>query len=49
MDKWNYIAIGLFFVVMGCGMAWDKHDQNVCRMDAMKAGRSVEDIQKICK
>ena len=49
MDKWYYIAVGLFLVVMGGGMAWEKHDQNVCRMEAMKAGKSAEDIQKICR
>lgn len=49
MDKWYYIAIACFLVTMGVGMAWEKHDQSVCRMEAMKQGKSAEDIQKICR
>ena len=49
MDKWYYIAIGMFLVVMAGGMAMEAHDRNSCKMEAMKQGKSADDIQKICR
>jgi hypothetical protein len=49
MDKWYYIGIGLFLVVMAAGMGYETHTQGQCRVEAIKAGKSAEDIVKICK
>lgn len=49
MDKWYYIGMCLFLVVMGLGMAYEKHTDAECRIEAIKAGKSAEDIVKICK
>jgi hypothetical protein len=49
MDKWYYIGIGLFLAVMAAGMAYEKHTQAECRVEAIKAGKSADDIVKICR
>lgn len=49
MEKYLMITIGaLAFLSMG-GMAYDSYAKNQCRVEAMKAGRSADDIQEICR
>jgi hypothetical protein len=47
-EKWVFIGIGFIIVIMfvGSGMAFYKRD--ACRLELAKAGRSAEDIVKIC-
>lgn len=49
MAKWYYIGMGLFLIVLGLGMSYEKHTQGECRIEAIKAGKSTEDIVKICR
>lgn len=49
MDKWYFILIGVFVVVMGIGMGISEYHKGHCRIEAVKAGKSAEDIAKICK
>lgn len=49
MDKWYFIAMGCFLVTMAGGMALDSYNKNQCRVVAVQAGKSAEDIEKICR
>lgn len=49
MDKWYYIAIGVFLAFMGAGLSVTEYQKGQCRVEAIKAGKSAEDIAKICK
>jgi hypothetical protein len=48
LEKWS--AIGFMLLVFGIGfMGWKATDMRQdCRIEVMKAGRSAEDIIKIC-
>ena len=43
-----FIALGLFLVSMFGGMAYEQHQKSQCRIEAIKAGKSADDIVKIC-
>lgn len=49
MDKWYAIAMVAFVIAMFGGMAIDSYQKNQCRMTAVQAGKSAEDIEKICR
>jgi hypothetical protein len=49
MDKWYYIAIGCFLVAMAGTMAYENYAKKECRVEALKVGKSADDIDKICK
>jgi len=49
MDKWYYIGFGAFLVVMGVSLGITEYEKGQCRIEAIKAGKSAEDIVKICK
>jgi len=49
MSKWYWIAVGLFLAIMAGGMVLSEYQKSECKMDLAKAGRSVEEIQQICK
>ena len=49
MDKWYFIGMFAFLMSMGGVMAYEAHQKGQCRIEAMKAGKSAEDIAKICK
>jgi hypothetical protein len=48
IEKWA--AIGFMLLIFALGiMAWKAQDmRNDCRLEAMKANRTAEDIVKIC-
>jgi hypothetical protein len=49
MDKWYWIGMAAFLCIMGAGAAYSEHSKGQCRIEAMKVGKSAEDIAKICK
>lgn len=49
MEKYMAIALAVFFVCMFGGLALEGYQKSQCRVEAMKAGKSAEDIAKICK
>jgi hypothetical protein len=49
MDKWYAIAMVAFVTAMFGGMAFDSYQKNQCRVAAVQAGKSAEDIEKICR
>lgn len=49
MDKWIAISITVFLVAMFGSLAIESYQKNQCRIAATKAGKSAEDIVKICR
>lgn len=49
MDKWYSIGLGVFLASMGASLGITKYEKGQCRIEAIKAGKSAEDIDKICK
>ena len=47
--KWYYIGMSAFFIAMAVSMAYDSYSKTQCRIESVKAGKSADDIQKICK
>ncbi len=49
MGKWYYICVCCFLIAVVVSGAYDDYTKGECRIAALKAGKSVEDIDKICK
>ena len=49
MDKWYWIGMSLFLIAMVGSGAYAEYQQGQCKVEAIKAGKSAEDIAKICK
>lgn len=49
MEKHIAIVLGIFFVCIFGAIALENHQKNECRVEAIKAGKSAEDIAKICR
>jgi len=47
--KWFFIFAAVMYAAMFGGMAIDGWGKSNCRMDMGRAGRSVADIEQICK
>jgi preprotein translocase subunit YajC len=48
LEKWTGIGFMLFVLGMGF-MVWKSQDmRQECRIEVMKAGRSADDVLKIC-
>lgn len=48
MDKWYYIGVGIFLVCISISFGFTEYQTGQCRIEALKAGKSAEDIVKIC-
>lgn len=48
MDNWYWIGLGLFLALMAIGAGVSEYNKGQCRIEAMKVGKSAEDIVKIC-
>lgn len=49
MERWYAIAMIAFVVAMFGSFAAEAYMKGQCRTEAIKAGKSVEDIEKICR
>lgn len=47
MNAYFVFLISLFLVI-GASAAYSEHSKNECRIELAKAGKSTEDINKIC-
>lgn len=47
--KWFAIAVIVLFGSMFAGLGFEKYQVNQCRVASVQAGKSAEDIVKICK
>jgi hypothetical protein len=48
IEKWFMIGIGIIILMMFVGAGLASHQRDSCRLELAKAGRSAEDIIKIC-
>lgn len=48
IEKWFMIGIGIIILMMFVGAGLAVHQRSECRLELAKAGRSAEDIIKIC-
>lgn len=49
MEKYMAVVLGVFFICMFGGLALDGYLKHECRIEAVKVGKSAEEISKICK
>lgn len=49
MNKWLFLITCLFLVTTGVGLGLSGYQKGQCRVEALKIGKSAEDIAKICK
>ena len=49
MSKWYYIGFAAVFCTWIAESAYDSYNVSNCRIVAIRAGKSVDDIAKICK
>lgn len=47
--KWAMITLCVLFGGMFTGIGVEKYQQNQCRIASVQAGKSADDIAKICK
>jgi len=47
--KWVMISLAMIFGSMFVAVGVEKHQQNQCRIASVQAGKSADDISKICK
>jgi hypothetical protein len=47
--KWAVIVMVVLFGGMFAGLSVEKYQQNQCRIASVQAGKSADDIAKICK
>ena len=47
-EKWLFLGIGFVIVAMIVGAGLGMHNSTECRLELAKAGRSADDIRKIC-
>ena len=48
-EKWVISFIIVMIVAPLLGLGISEHNQRSCRMDLVKSGHSVDEIEKICK
>lgn len=48
MDKWYFIGLASFLVIIGITFGYSEYLKYQCRVEAMNTGRSAEEINKIC-
>lgn len=49
MDKWATIFLIVLVVGMFSPVVVNEHSKSVCKVEAIKAGMSADDILKLCK
>lgn len=49
MEKWLIIVIGIWITLMFGGLGVSEYQKNQCKISLAQAGRSVEDVLKVCK
>ena len=49
MGKWYWIGMGLIVIAIMVGQSYSEYEKGQCKVEAIKAGKSAEDIAKICK
>lgn len=49
MDKWYAVAMIAFVLAMFGSLAIESYQKQQCRIAAVQAGKTAEDIEKICK
>lgn len=49
METWTAGVLAVFFICMFGGLALESHSKGQCRQEAIKAGKSADEINKICK
>lgn len=49
MDKWVAILLIAFVVGIFSPVVVSEHSKSVCKIEAIKAGMSADDILKLCK
>jgi len=47
--KWFLIAFVVFFLGLFASIAIEGHDKDQCRMVGIQAGKTADEIGKICK
>jgi hypothetical protein len=47
-ERWLFLGIGFVIIVMAVGAGMGLHSSTQCRLELAKAGRSADDIRKIC-
>lgn len=47
--KWFAIAFAVVFSIMFAGLGFSEYSKGQCRIASVQAGKSAEDISKICK
>lgn len=47
--KWAMIAMAVIFGGMFAGLSVEKYQVNQCRIASVQAGKSADEIVKICK
>ena len=48
MSKWYYIGFAVFIVAVFGAQAYEDYSKKECRVAAMQAGKSADDINRIC-
>jgi hypothetical protein len=46
---WYYIGLSLFLIALVGSTVYEDYSKTQCRIESVKAGKSADDIQKICK
>jgi len=49
MEKWYYVIMVVFLVGLAGSVVVDTYMKGQCRETAIKAGKTADDIAKICK
>lgn len=49
MEKWYAITMIAFVVSMFVGLSFESYSKSQCKIEAVRAGKTTEDIEKICK
>jgi hypothetical protein len=49
MVRWYFIAIGVFLFFMGASIMTAEYQKGQCRIEAIKIGKSAEEIAQICR
>jgi hypothetical protein len=47
-EKWVFCGIGFVIIVFAVSAGLGLHNATECRLELAKAGRSADDIRKIC-
>ena len=47
-EKWVFCGIGFVIIIFAVSAGLGVHSSTECRLELAKAGRSADDIRKIC-